>query len=92
MNALQVMDRYRKEVIQVSTWKNDRKVQYLYNIVMKDWTQIIWTFLQILQFLATPMAQPRSGIQMELGLQDQIYQYLWCTTVWCNMMPTQPTW
>ena len=26
MNALQVMDRYWKEVIQVSTWKNDIKV------------------------------------------------------------------
>ena len=31
MNALQVMDRYRKEVIQVSTLKNDVKVQYLYD-------------------------------------------------------------
>ena len=31
MNALQVMDRYRKEVIQVSTVKNDVKVQYLYD-------------------------------------------------------------
>ena len=29
MNTLQVMDRHRKEVIQVSTWKNDIKVQYL---------------------------------------------------------------
>ena len=25
------MDRYCKEVIQVSTWKHDIKVQYLYN-------------------------------------------------------------
>ena len=32
MNALQGMDRYRKEVIQVSTQKNDIKVQYLYDI------------------------------------------------------------
>ena len=31
MNALQVMDRTRKEVIQVSTEKNDVKVQYLYD-------------------------------------------------------------
>ena len=31
MNVLQVMDRYRKEVIQVSTSKNDIKVQYLYD-------------------------------------------------------------
>ena len=31
MNALQGMDRYRKEVIQVSTQKNVIKVQYLYN-------------------------------------------------------------
>ena len=39
MNALQVMDRYRKEVIQVSTWKNDIKVQYLYdNIGGRIWT------------------------------------------------------
>ena len=30
-NALQVMDRYWKEVLQVSTWKNDIKVQYLYD-------------------------------------------------------------
>ena len=28
MNALQVMDRYWKEVIQVNTRKNDKKVQY----------------------------------------------------------------
>ena len=27
MNALHVIDRYWKEVIQVSTWKNDIKVQ-----------------------------------------------------------------
>ena len=31
MNALQGMDRYRKEVIQVSTLKNDKKVRYLYH-------------------------------------------------------------
>ena len=29
MNALKVMDRYRKEVIQVATKKNDINVQYL---------------------------------------------------------------
>ena len=32
MNALQVMDKYWKEVIQVSTRKNYIKVQYLHNI------------------------------------------------------------
>ena len=31
MTALQGMDRYWKEVIQVNTWKHDIKVQYLYN-------------------------------------------------------------
>ena len=31
MNALQVMDRYMKEVIQVSTQKNNIKAQYLYD-------------------------------------------------------------
>ena len=31
MTALQVMDRYRKEVIQVSTQKNEINVQYLYS-------------------------------------------------------------
>ena len=31
MNALQVMDRYWKEEIQMSTLKNDIKVQYLYD-------------------------------------------------------------
>ena len=31
MNALQVFGRYQKEVTQVSTWKNDVKVQYLYD-------------------------------------------------------------
>ena len=31
MNALQVMDRYWKEVIQVSTQKHDINVQYLYD-------------------------------------------------------------
>ena len=34
MNALLVMDRYQKKVIQVSTYKNDVKVQYLYNNLM----------------------------------------------------------
>ena len=33
MNALQVMDRYGKEVIQVSTRKHDINVQYLYDKV-----------------------------------------------------------
>ena len=33
MNAMQVMDRYWKEVIQVSTQKHDINVQYLYDIV-----------------------------------------------------------
>ena len=31
MNALQVMDRNWKKVIQVSTWKHGINVQYLYN-------------------------------------------------------------
>ena len=31
MNALHRMDRYGKEVIQVSTLNNDIKVQYLYD-------------------------------------------------------------
>ena len=31
MNALIGMDRYEKEVIQVSTLKNDMKAQYLYD-------------------------------------------------------------
>ena len=31
MNTLQVMDRYRKELVQVNTWNNDIKVQYLYD-------------------------------------------------------------
>ena len=33
MNALQVMDRYGKEVIQVSTRKHDMNVQYFYDTV-----------------------------------------------------------
>ena len=33
MNALPGIDRSQKEVIQVSTVKNDLKVQYLYNIL-----------------------------------------------------------
>ena len=35
MNALQVMDRNWKEVIQVSTKNNDINAQYLYNIKNK---------------------------------------------------------
>ena len=31
MKALQVMDRYQEEVIQVNTEKNDVKVPYLYD-------------------------------------------------------------
>ena len=38
MNALQVMDRYRKEVIQVSTRKNEIKVQYLYDTCPNELT------------------------------------------------------
>ena len=34
MNALQVIDRYRKEVIKVSTWNNEIKVQYLYDFTI----------------------------------------------------------
>ena len=35
MIALLGMDRYQKEVIQVSTWKNDKKVYYLYDKASK---------------------------------------------------------
>ena len=34
MNALQLMDRYRKELMQVSTQKHDIKVQYLYDSIL----------------------------------------------------------
>ena len=34
MNGLYVMDRYRKEVIQVSTKKNEKKVQYFYDTTL----------------------------------------------------------
>ena len=37
------MDRYRKEVIQVSTQKNDIKVQYLYNTPYKLCSLTIWS-------------------------------------------------
>ena len=33
MKGLQVMDRYRKEVIHLSKKKNDVKVQYLYHTI-----------------------------------------------------------
>ena len=36
MNALQLKDRDRKEVIQVSTRKNDIKVQYLYDTTIEQ--------------------------------------------------------
>ena len=44
MNALQVMDRYWQEVIQVSTSKNDIKVQYLYDSMTKLSSEkyVIW--------------------------------------------------
>ena len=35
MNALQVMDRYRKEAIQVSTRKHAINVQYLYDTLIE---------------------------------------------------------
>ena len=35
MIALQVKDRYRKEMIQVSTHKNDKKVQYFNDSLIK---------------------------------------------------------
>ena len=37
MTALHGKDRYWKEVIQVSKWKNDIKVQYLYHIFESTW-------------------------------------------------------
>ena len=37
MIILQGIDRYRKEVIQVSKWKYDIKVQFLYNICVNEW-------------------------------------------------------
>ena len=39
MNAVQVMDRYWKEVIQVSTYKNDIKFQSLYDIGINQFTE-----------------------------------------------------
>ena len=36
MNALQVIDRYRKEVIRVSTWKHDIKVHCLHNTIFAN--------------------------------------------------------
>ena len=36
MNALQLKDRHMKEVIQVSTRKNDIKVQYLYDTKIEE--------------------------------------------------------
>ena len=42
MKALHWMDRYRKEVLQVSTWKHGINVQYLYDnwktLYSYDWT------------------------------------------------------
>ena len=42
MNALQVMDRYWKEVIQVSTQKQDIKVQYLYDTANRKCDSLAW--------------------------------------------------
>ena len=40
MNALQVMDRYQKEVLQVSTSQNDKKVYDTY--VKSIWNKLIF--------------------------------------------------
>ena len=40
MNALQVMDRSRKEVIQVSSRKHDINVQYLDNIFTHNYISL----------------------------------------------------
>ena len=36
MKALHRMDRYRKEVLQLSTWKHGINVQYLYDKIPND--------------------------------------------------------
>ena len=53
MNALQVMNRYWKEVIQASTWKNDIKVQYLYNTCTESHNSKKWQFKTGLIFLTS---------------------------------------
>ena len=74
MNALQVMYRYRKEVIQVSTYNNDIKVQNLYdNLTTKQVAvQIIFALqLKILHVL---------GEQDTIEALPQIFflQFLFC--------------
>ena len=58
MNALQVMDRYWKEVKQVSTRKNDIKVQYLYDT----------SFLLILTKLISISINNHSDINFKFGI------------------------
>ena len=41
MKALHRMDRYRKEVLQLSTWKHGINVQYLYDSILKNSLKIL---------------------------------------------------
>ena len=45
MNTLQLMDRYRKEVIQVNTYNIDIKLQYLCNNYYKE--QLVWLYFNL---------------------------------------------
>ena len=63
MNALQVMDRYWKEVIQVSTQKHDINVQYLYDTGKWGFFELlrerqIWFVLKTIKW-SSPNAETR---------------------------------
>ena len=44
------MDKYRKEVIQVSTWKNDIKVQYFYDKNICDMSTLTELKIKFIMF------------------------------------------
>ena len=66
MKALHWMDRYRKEVLQVSTWKHGINVQYLYDI----WRQNIIRKLSV-KFFKFSFSKPMKKLKKQSYVKDR---------------------
>ena len=77
MNALKGMDRYRKEVKQVSSQKNDINVKYLYAMLMPREEVIHHFFHSIYSWiccLLLPSWQPLTDCSPSQDLGINLYQ------------------
>ena len=103
MNALQGMDGYRKEVIQMNTWKNDIKDQYLYdtfsmkilvNIII--WTGRVNLSTEICAEMSFYIKKKRNNIiytqqkgEIKLVSMTNDQRYDWVALVWQLTWPFQ---